>query len=927
MPGHFTHIYTQRQVAAWLANQDSFNADDVNDARRKNILTLTGGFLDIDPKRASEIMTAWPTFAAVGAIGPDLFFFSQDYSSGPLAEFAYQDDLIMLAMRVVYWIDDARDQDWEPLLVLLAEVNQTFAGIVRLLLKLQKVWDQFIESWNATVGPIVSAVDSALDDVTGGLVSAAGSAIGELVDALKQVAIEELATFGDVFSWFSLKMRVGWDEKAFVWSDMLHYRKTNQMARALLEEAQRQYELNHDEVQLEQFQAFALGWVCHIGTDVICHSFVNEQCGGPFRTHWQRHHLIENHIDAWNYRQAGTVDDERGGLPLDDLAATDTYPDIDVSALAFAVSLDPTHSQPHNADTAPNFGWGQTADGWSRPDDLPDDSIKEAVDIDGEMPDWLAEGIVRALIATYHDGGPEPQNLGGSAFQTGSSTVLSLLETLLNDAGVDINQPLDQLVSEIAPTPSFDVPAGYPLPWEVQVCYRFMITFYKFSFMSSFNLDKPRKPDVIIWPPASDFSDLASAPDLSGVSSSDPVEDVCDAILAIVKWFGKEAEAVAQLVGDVVKAIASPGTYPLRWALWQLAMWAWDIVSTTHDILAHTGFMYPHGQLVYPDNGELRIANEIDHGLVSLGNTLDGSFAQALADATDPFGHLDRDPSLLIPLHNPRAEPYPYLPVRGMQLPSTDPRVPSSNANEFRRPWAYPGESRNPAGLLYPTPGEVSDIRAELDYAGHADDLAAIMRMGVSAQAGTVSGPYPQGATPDQVFFRTGRPVRPSERAEYEQAPTPAHTDALNEGLIGRDPMTDHSPLGDPVQFCSYLMGRVLESEYAYEADFNLDADRGYGYRCWDWIRTSDTGTNQRGQSYLLPLIPPEGADRDTAGDPSHPHPWHGAAPDSSQEPIQLRYLVHGRRPPTSFVARADAEAPRKKARTTKASGRKRKGQ
>jgi hypothetical protein len=96
---------------------------------------MTGGFLGIDPKRASEVMTAWPTFANVGAIGPDLFFFCQDYSSGPLAEFPFQDDLLMLAMRVAYWVDTARDENWEPLLVLLAEVNQTFASIVRVLLR------------------------------------------------------------------------------------------------------------------------------------------------------------------------------------------------------------------------------------------------------------------------------------------------------------------------------------------------------------------------------------------------------------------------------------------------------------------------------------------------------------------------------------------------------------------------------------------------------------------------------------------------------------------------------------------------------------------------------------------------------------------------------------------------------------------------
>jgi hypothetical protein len=882
LPGHFTHIYTQRRVADWLAQQATFNPDDTGgDAPAE---PLAGGFLGLDPKRASEVMTAWPTFAAVGAIGPDLFFFCQDYSSGPLAEFPFEDDLLMLAMRVAYWVDSARDQDWEPLLVLLAEANTTFAQVVRFLLQLQKIWDDFIQAWDATIGPVVDAIDAALDDLTGGVISEAGVAISELIAGLEQVAIQELATFADIFSWFSLKMRVGWDEQAFVWSDMLHYRKTNQMARALLEEAQRQFDQNGDETQFAQFQAFALGWICHLGTDVIDHSFVNEQCGGPFRTHWQRHHLIENHIDAWNYRQGGTVEGQRGTLPDDDLAATDTYTDVGVSALGFSISLDPDHSIQHNTDNAQQYGWTQTPDGWARPADLPDDAAtaKDAIDVDGELPDWLAEGIVRALIATYHDGGPEPGNLGGSAFQATAAAALSGLEDLLNAAGISINEPLDQLVNQLAPTPDFEVPPGYPLPWEVQVSHRFMVTYYKFAFWSSFNLDKPRRPSVLIWPPASDLTNLASPPDLSGVSSGDPAEDFCDAVLAIIKWLAQEGEAVGQLVGDIVKALASPGTYPIRWALYQLAMWGWDTACTAHEILAHTGFMLPHGPRTYSDNGEQRWTNEIDHGLISLGSSLDGSFLQALMDAIDPFGNLDNDPSLLVPPHNPRDRNYPYLPIRDVQLPS-------GSVIEFHRPWDYPTQSGPQTGL-YQNAGEVSDIRAEVDYVGRSKDLASIMRAGVPAQAGTTSGPFPQGATPDQVFFRTGRPVSPAERAQYEQAPSPAHTDAANLELIGTDASTDHSPLGDPVQFIGYLMGQVLSPRYDYQADFNLDADRGYGYRCWDWIRGDETGTDQRGQTYPLPVVAPEGAEGGTFT-PAPPEQWHGASPAATQQPIQLRYL------------------------------------
>ncbi len=612
---------------------------------------------------------------------------------------------------------------------------------------------------------------------------------------------------------------------------------------------------------------------------------MNEQCGGPFRTHWQRHHLVENHIDAWNYRQGGTVAGQRGTLPADDIAADDTYTDIGVSALGFAVALDPDHSIQHNIDNAQQYGWTQTPDGWARPANLPDDpsAAKDAIDVDGNLPDWLAGGIVRALIATYHDGGPEPQNLGGSPFQATAATVLSGLESLLNDAGISINQPLDQLVAQVAPAPGFEVPPGYPLPWEVQVSHRFMITYYKFAFWSSFNLDKPRRPSVIIWPPASDFTNLASAPDMSGVSGSDPAEDFCDAILAILKWLVKEGEAVGQLVGDIIKALASPGTYPIRWALYQLAMSGWDMVSTAHDILAHVGFMLPHGALTYSDNGEQRWTNEIDNGLISLGSTLDGSFAQALMDAIDPFGNLDSDPSLLVPPHNPRDKTYPYLPVRDVQLPS-------GSVIEFHRPWDYPTQC-GPETALYPNVGETSDIRCEVDYVGRGADLGGILQAGVPPQAGTTSGPFPQGATPDQVFYRTGRPVSPQERAQYEQAPSPAHTDAINMRLIGTEPGTDHSPLGDPLPFIGYLMGRVLSPHYDYQADFNLDADRGYGYRCWDWIRGTETGQDQRGQTYLLPQVPPEGAEA-TTFTPAPPQQWHGAPPAvPTEQPIQLHYL------------------------------------
>lgn len=869
MPGHFTHIYTARRVADWLAGQEVFNPSDQGDS----VFPLAGSLSGIDPAEAARVMKEWPRFTATGAIGPDLFFFCQDYGSGPLAKSPYEDDALMLAMAIAYWVDAAADNDYAPIIALLAEINTTFAQVVRFLLQLEQLWKDFLQAWNATIGPIVSAANSVLDDVTGGLVSAAGDAIDAYVAAIKQVVLQQLTTFADIFSWFSLKMRQGWDEQSFVWSDMLHYRRTTEMARNLLAEADRQFGEDGDAVKRDQFRAFALGWICHIGTDVVAHSFVNEQAGGPFRTHWQRHHLVENHIDAWNYRQAGPG----GTLPADpDIAATPDYPDLGQSALHFAVAMNAAN---------PN--------GWPRPAS-PDDT---SVDKDGELPDWLAEGIVRALIATYHDKGDiEPANLMGDAFYGSPlADALTRAGDALATAGINLSQPIGDLLHQVAPQPSFHVPAGYPLPWEVKVSYRFMITYYKKAFWGSFDLNKPRAPQVIIWPPASDWSNLASAPDLSGASSGDPVDDVCDAIAAFIDWLGKELEGVGQLVGDIIKALASPASYPLRLLLYELAMIAWDITSGAHDVLAHIGFVIPHGEQVYPDNGELKLANEIDQGLISLGHNLDASFLQALADAADPFGNLDG--GITGSLHNPRDPRYPFLPVRGKQLPIA-PQPPLNldpNVTEFHRPWAYPGVSRSSAadGHLYATPTEVSDIVAECQQAQLTEQQQAAVERALGPAAGTVSGPYPAGATPDQVLFQTDRPVPVDERGAYENATTPAITDLLNIELIGTDAATDHNPLGDPIQFSAYLMGQVL-STADYDVNFNLDSDRGFGYRCWDWIRDSSepphTALNGRNQSYVIPVVAPEGCPlKDSA--PA----WHGAPPDSADDKeisVQLRYLL-----------------------------------
>ncbi len=384
MPGHFTHIYTARRVADYLTTGQFPDWPQAGSA-----------LLKYDPVTCGKIMQKWEKFTAIGAIGPDLFYFCQDYNGSTLGPLS---DELMLTLATYYFFDAAMEDEWEPLLIILDQVNSTMAALLRFLIKLQKIWQAFVDGWNATIGPIVADIENLIDGLTGGLLSEFGVVIDELKLALKTIAEEELLTFEDIFSLFDTCVQKGFDEKLFLWSDISHYRRPSALCQSLVKQVEALAAAGQAE-QSEQFLAFTLGYITHLGTDTVAHSFVNEQCGGPYRNHPQRHHLIENHIDAWNYSQTAPG----GAIAPDPWGHSDTYPDLSMSALWFLVQMTPDDPQ-----------------GKQRPDPLPDDPTAraKALDVDGEMPDWMANSFVLALMDTYTDPAEHPQILQGDGFQS-----------------------------------------------------------------------------------------------------------------------------------------------------------------------------------------------------------------------------------------------------------------------------------------------------------------------------------------------------------------------------------------------------------------------------------------------------------------------------------------------------------------------------
>lgn len=844
MPGPFTHIYTARRVADFLNDTKGSLTEEF--IRPKDGRLLESQQLDaktvLQTNRTTcgTAMTSWPKFAAVGAIGPDLFFFLQDYNNKSIPC-----DEIMLAMSLLYYLDDQGrlDDPYDGLLTILSEVSDTWASILRFVIKLEKIWNKFMDIWNKTIGQIVATAGQLLDDLTGGLYSELGTAMSELATDLMTLAQEELLSAADIFDWFSLKMRKGFDEQAFLWSDMTHYRRTSVVPAQLLTHA-RTMMTSTDPLTKEhgeQLLAFSLGWVCHVGTDVIAHSFVNEQCGGPFRTHWQRHHVIENQIDGWNYQST-----QNGPLVKDDFVGWQpSYQSIAESALYFAVQI------PQDID---NLQQDDKQGDLRKP--LPDetdqgskDQRKALLDTDGALPLWLADTITQTFIEVYAnpdgEGGdrklqgglnegpppPHPQNLEGQSFQDDLHKSTQLIGKWLGLLGIDnVGMALDDLRKIIAPDPAGmpNVPKGFPLPWEILTAYRFMLSWFKRQYMSSTAMDRPEPPPVLSLPPASDF--IPQPPDFSGVNPSDPpLAQVCEVILAVLDWAFKQLEQVVKAIGDIIKIATSVGTWPLREAIYAgILLPLWEVNENMRMVLVHMGYMMPQSQQTYPD-GNLKRADEVDETLVTLGHSADSAFQEALAAAFDPLGNLDKDPSLTnVGVRNTLGPDVlnPYLPVRvpkGDPIPVIQGAVQTALDNpadkdiiEFTRPWAFPDRNNS----------------ADTTKAGNWLETPL-----------TVPGPYPTETVPHHLLSVDGL-ISNSARTQYQDARCPDETENISknfvqhagDGELGEGRFDGTNPLGDPVVFSTYLIGQIANNP-GFTSSFNLDADRGYAYLCWDWVR------------------------------------------------------------------------------------------
>jgi hypothetical protein len=209
-------------------------------------------------------------YAKLGAIGPDIFYALMDYG-GQL----------------------------QDLTNFLAKVGGSFECISELTKKI----DGFI-----------SQVES---DETFGLTDIAKKALGEfegifrlisavINEGLLALVIEQGFNF---FPVFEARRQQDLERTTWFWADYLHYVRTGVFVRELFERSKHNPNL----------RAFAYGYLSHYVTDVVGHPFVNQVVGAPWRMYWQRHHLVENFIDAyvWARWHVSLPEPDIGEQPLD----------------------------------------------------------------------------------------------------------------------------------------------------------------------------------------------------------------------------------------------------------------------------------------------------------------------------------------------------------------------------------------------------------------------------------------------------------------------------------------------------------------------------------------------------------------------------------------------------------------------------------
>ena len=476
MAGPYIHMSAMRHAAADLAGgkftvvgSDHINPD----------------WPGVDLVELGKLMQAKPNYAAIGAIGPDLFFFLPDF------------------------------RDYKGV-----QISSVLIKVLEFIEHVYEIIDPYISKYEHYLGPISENEAEQMSCLTGGLSEIVGNITGELASILITVLEDFVVQQKDWWSFFALGLNQGFDEQAFLWSDMLHYRKTGQFGQKIWDRT------SEDAGEI----AYALGYITHLATDVTSHALVNTIAGGPFRHHWQRHHLVENHMDAYWYR-----------LDPDPSAPRQTtgYRQFTESAVYFDIAFKEGGDDPV---PRPKFPGGET---------LRDNYIRRRVlDIDSELPDNIAQLLVDTIEEVFYQHGNHPK--------------------ILRDSD------------------------GRATPELIQEAYRLLFRFLKLTTVDGFSHEPPDPPDVFPNLDFPTFSDPAGDDAPGDDDGGSFWNDLLDFILSVVKVLAYIVEVAIYLATLPWAVLADLVTYPFRLGLYySLELPLSHLLKNFRSVLVMSGYLMP----------------------------------------------------------------------------------------------------------------------------------------------------------------------------------------------------------------------------------------------------------------------------------------------------------------------------------------------
>ncbi|WP_051366342.1 hypothetical protein [Hamadaea tsunoensis] len=720
MPGWYVHMQA---------------AQDVTERLRAGSIPANLPVTAVEAQDLGEICHRWRNYLAIGSLGPDLFYMLPDFANTRGC----------VIRQVVQWVLDV----W-------AEVDA-----------------EFVAKWERWVTPTSTNSAQLASQLTGGLSSQLGQILTELSSAITSAFEGLLVEMGDWFGVLTSGPPQGFSEDAFYWADIFHYRRTYQFAFVLYQQAAQAYAAaasDGDRSDAEARMAFAVGWMTHCGTDVTGHPFTNAKSGGPYRDHWQRHHLVEAHIDSQNYvaRYSGPCYGEPG-----------------TSALHFRVAFRRRPDAPYSGrDDGPAYDYFTGFPAYDTSDGPTPAAERQALfDLDsGGLPEHLTDALLAAMALVHPDG---PKILTQDPQYSGT-----------DPAGTPDGRPNADAMAQM---------------WDIVYAY------LKLSSRDGLSPRRPQPPDVFTdhsfpTPPGGGGYGVDDDPARGADVDDDDSFSLLDLLLAILAWAVYIAEVVVWLVTVLPGLILDVFTFPAREVFYYVfVVPAWNLYMLARRALVMSGFLVPKPEETDPGLTVLGTAS----GVFSVGSALDdpagaGSPQNTITEpsgrqtSTSAFGLDLAYPRNVVRDHPADVHDVDLTEALGLTAPLryAGDAGKEFKASEWLSPWRYP--LRNQAGAFVAQEGAATHV-----------------------------GPYVAGQ--DSTVLLSTMAGDGAARYRLEKAASAQETFNELQQLL---PQNLH--LGAPVDYGTYLVSRMLAEKDDAEfgvPDFNLDADRGYAWHCWDWQR------------------------------------------------------------------------------------------